>query len=87
LPRLAIGRDEFIRRLSERGVGTSVHFIPLHRQPYWRDRYGLSAAAFPRAEAAFHRVVSLPLYSAMTEDEVEYVVEAVKDILNAETRA
>jgi dTDP-4-amino-4,6-dideoxygalactose transaminase len=85
--RLAIDRDAFIRQLSERGVGTSVHFIPLHRQPYWRDTYGLRAEQFPRAEAAFHRVVSLPLYSAMSDDEVEYVVDAVTDILAAGYRA
>jgi dTDP-4-amino-4,6-dideoxygalactose transaminase len=84
--RLAIDRDTFIRRLSERGVGTSVHFIPLHRQPYWRDTYGLRAEQFPQAEAAFQRVVSLPMYSAMSNDEVEYVVDAVTDVLAAGVR-
>lgn len=59
-----------------------MHFIPLHRQPYWRDRYGLCVDNFPDSEAAFTTNVSLPIYSAMTNPEVDPVIEAVKDVLS-----
>lgn len=70
-------RDQFIRDLSERGIGTSVHFIPLHLQPYWRDRRGLTPERFPNASAQFERVISLPIFSSMTDDQVARVVDAV----------
>lgn len=73
-------RDAFIEGLSDRGVGSSVHFIPLHMQPYWRDRGQLRAEAFPVASEQFERVVSLPIYSSMTDAEVARVVEAVLSV-------
>lgn len=79
--RLRFDRDEFIARMAETNIGTSVHFIPLHRQPYWRDRYGLRPEQFPNSEAAYERAVSLPLYSALTDSEVERIVVTVRDIL------
>ena len=78
---LPFSRDEFIARLAAAGVGTSVHFIPLHLQPYWRDRYGLSPSDFPAASERFRRIVSLPIYPAMTDAEVERVVGAVRGLL------
>ncbi|WP_312854384.1 DegT/DnrJ/EryC1/StrS family aminotransferase [Paludibacterium denitrificans] len=48
-----ISRDDFILKMSEKGIGTSVHFIPLHRQPVWRDGYQLTPEQFPAADAAF----------------------------------
>lgn len=76
-----VSRDRFIERMGEEGVGTSVHFIPLHLQPYWRDTYALSPAMFPVASAEFERSVSLPIFSAMTDDDVEHVVDAVTAVL------
>lgn len=81
LEQLAIDRNQFIELMAEQGIGTSVHFIPLHRQPYWRDQYKLIPEQFPYAERAFQQCVSLPLYSAMTDEEVERVIETVNDIL------
>lgn len=78
-----ISRDEFIRRMSEEGVGTSVHFIPLHVQPYWRDRYGFSADDFPVAYETYRRAVSLPIYPAMSDQDVEKVIAAVRHVLGA----
>lgn len=78
---LAFSRDEFIARLAAAGVGTSVHFIPLHLQPYWRDRYGLAPADFPVADDRFRRIVSLPIYPAMTDAEVARVIAAVRGLL------
>ena len=82
---LAITRDEFIARLAEAGIGTSVHFIPLHLQPYWRDRYTLRPEDFPVAHRQFQRIVSLPIYPAMTDGEVARVIEAVTSLLESAT--
>ncbi|MEW6221013.1 MAG: DegT/DnrJ/EryC1/StrS family aminotransferase [Thermodesulfobacteriota bacterium] len=81
LPSLAIGRDRFIELMCEAGIGTSVHFIPLHLQPYWRDRYGLQPEDFPEAYGVYQRAVSLPIYPKMTDEDVERVIAAVRGIL------
>lgn len=76
-----IGRDALIARLAERGIGTSVHFIPLHRQPYWRDSCGLRATDFPVAEAAFEAMLTLPLYTRMSDADQERVIAALHELL------
>jgi dTDP-4-amino-4,6-dideoxygalactose transaminase len=76
-----IGRDAFIDRLSEYGIGTSVHYIPLHRHPYWRDRYRLLPEHFPEADAAYQRMVSLPLYTRMTDDDQSRVIRVLREVL------
>jgi len=81
LEQLRITRDQFINLMAERGIGTSVHFIPLHLQPYWRNRYDFRPESFPAATAAFERVVSLPIYTRMTDSDVARVAEAVRAIL------
>lgn len=75
-------RARFIERLSEAGIGTSVHYIPLHRQPYWRDRYNLDPAAYPQADLAYHQLVSLPLYTKMSLSDVDRVVSAIRRTLD-----
>lgn len=77
-----ISRDRFIELMAEEGIGCSVHFIPLHLHPYWRDTYKLKPQDFPNALAVYERAVSLPLYTKMTEKDQKRVVEAVKGILN-----
>ncbi|MFT3777431.1 MAG: DegT/DnrJ/EryC1/StrS family aminotransferase [Ottowia sp.] len=74
-----VTRDEVIQSLSDAGIGTSVHYVPLHRQPYWRDRYGLTPEQFPVAEAAYQRMFSIPLFTAMSDDEQGRVIAALKD--------
>lgn len=81
LERLKVNRAEFIERLKSEGIGTSVHFIPLHRQPYYRDRFGFQPADFPVADAAYERLISLPLYTRMTERDVDDVIEAVRRVV------
>ena len=76
-----IGRDELIAGMYERGIGCSVHYIPLHLQPYWRDRYGLSPADFPNSQRLFERCVSLPLYTRMTDADQRRVIEALWALL------
>jgi dTDP-4-amino-4,6-dideoxygalactose transaminase len=77
----SVERDEFIDRMAMEGVGCSVHFIPLHRQPYWRERYGLRDADFPVATTEFTRVVSLPLFSSMDDGQLDRVIQAVRTVL------
>lgn len=81
LENISMGRDRFIELMAEKGIGTSVHFIPLHIHPYWRDRYGFQPEDFPNAYHAYERAVSLPIYPKMTEGDVERVIAAVKEIL------
>ena len=77
-----IGRDELIRELSERGIGTSVHFIPLHRQPVWRDSCRLRPEQFPAAEAAFQSMVSLPLYTKMSDADQQRTIANLRELLS-----
>jgi dTDP-4-amino-4,6-dideoxygalactose transaminase len=76
-----VSRDVFIERLFAAGIGCSVHYIPLHLQPYWRDRYGLRAEHFPQSQHAYERMVSLPMYSSMSEAQVARVAQAVRQAL------
>jgi dTDP-4-amino-4,6-dideoxygalactose transaminase len=77
----AIERDRFIERLFDAGIGCSVHYIPLHLHPYWRDRYALRPDQFPQAQKAYERILSLPLYTRMSDADVQRVVDAVRSIL------
>jgi dTDP-4-amino-4,6-dideoxygalactose transaminase len=81
LDRLRIGRDRFIERMADRGIETSVHFIPLHIHPYWKKKYGFRPDDFPVALETYRSCVSLPIYTRMTDADVERVIEAVKEIL------
>jgi dTDP-4-amino-4,6-dideoxygalactose transaminase len=78
-----IGRDRLIEALYAAGIGCSVHYIPLHLQPYWRDRYGLRPGQFPNSQRAYERMLSLPLYTRMTEGDVERVARALRSALRA----
>jgi dTDP-4-amino-4,6-dideoxygalactose transaminase len=78
-----ITRDAFIEALFDAGIGCSVHYIPLHQQPYWRERYGLKAEDFPHSQRAFERTATLPLYTRMTLEDVERVALAVRRALCA----
>jgi len=73
-----IERDRFIERLFDAGIGCSVHYIPLHLHPYWRDRYELKPTQFPHSQHAYERMVSLPLYTRMGYDDVARVADAVR---------
>ncbi len=82
-----MGRDEFINQLSARGIGCSVHFIPLHLHPYWREAYNLHPTQFPNAQQAYERSVSLPIYTRMTGADQTRVIEAVSDVLSIDSQA
>ncbi|MEP7045386.1 MAG: DegT/DnrJ/EryC1/StrS aminotransferase family protein [Ilumatobacteraceae bacterium] len=80
LDRLTIDRSAFIDELGRHNIGTSVHFIPVHTHPYYRDRYGYEPTDFPVAWGEFQRLISLPLNPRMTPDDAHDVVEAVREI-------
>ena len=81
LPAAGLARDHFIERLFALGIGCSVHYIPLHLQPYWRERYSLRAQGFPASQHAYEQMLSLPIYSAMTSAQVDRVIAAVRGLL------
>jgi dTDP-4-amino-4,6-dideoxygalactose transaminase len=81
LERLNIDRGQFIEALRKENIGTSVHFIPLHLHPYYRERYGFKKGDFPVAESLYEGIVSLPLYPRMTVEDVEDVIEAVGKVV------
>ena len=76
-----MNRDELIQFLSDKKIGTSVHYVPLHRQPYWRDRYTLGPEMFPVSDAAYTSMLSIPLYTAMTDVQQDRVIEALLEAL------
>lgn len=74
---IGIGRDQFIEKLGAAGVGTSVHFIPVHTHPYYRETFGYKPEDFPVALDLYQRSISLPIYSRMSESDVDTVIDAV----------
>lgn len=86
LDRLSIGRAAFIEDLRARNIGASVHFIPLHIQPFYRDRYGYKPEDFPVALREYERMISLPLNPSMSDQDADDVIEAVLAIVDRNRR-
>jgi dTDP-4-amino-4,6-dideoxygalactose transaminase len=86
LETLLIDRARFVEELKKRNIGTSVHFIPLHMHPYYRQLYSFTTEQFPHASTEYLREISLPIYSRLTANDVEDVIDAVADILMQYTR-
>jgi dTDP-4-amino-4,6-dideoxygalactose transaminase len=86
LDALEISRDRFIEELATRNIGTSVHFIPIHVHPYYRDKYAYAPDDFPVAYASFCRMLSLPLHPQLSDQDVADVIEAVLDVVRAHRR-
>jgi perosamine synthetase len=86
LQRLKISRREFIEELRSENIGASVHFIPLHLQPFYRDTFGYRAEDFPNASAVYERIISLPIYPNMTDTDVDDVIRAVTRIVERNRR-
>jgi dTDP-4-amino-4,6-dideoxygalactose transaminase len=80
LEKFTITRDQFINALNHENIGTSVHFIPLHRHPFYNIKYSLKSFEFPNAEEIYHQEISLPLYPLMTTSDADDVVLAVEKI-------
>lgn len=82
---VSINRDHLIDSLAKMNIGTSVHFIPLHLMPYYRERYGYKNGDLPVTEAVFSRIISLPLYPRLSDKDVDYICENIITIINRET--
>jgi dTDP-4-amino-4,6-dideoxygalactose transaminase len=80
LENLFIERSHFIEELKLKGVGCSVHWMPLHLHPYYRKQYGYHEGIFPKAENLWLRQISLPIFPSMTDEEISYVIEAVEEV-------
>jgi perosamine synthetase len=78
---LAITRDQCIEALKAQGIGTSVHFIPLHLHPFYRNTFGYVPGDFPNATEVYQRMISLPIYPKMTDTDVDHVIGAVRNIV------
>lgn len=86
LDQLTIDRSEFIDQLRQMNIGASVHFIPVHLHPFYRDRFGYRHGDLPRSEAIYDRLLSLPLYPAMLDQDINDVIEAVHHIISNNRR-
>jgi dTDP-4-amino-4,6-dideoxygalactose transaminase len=86
LAQLTIDRAIFIEKLKELNIGASVHFIPLHRQPFYRDQFDYKVGDLPQADGLYESVLSLPLYPRMSEADVSDVIEAVYQIASTHRR-
>ncbi|MDT5269262.1 MAG: hypothetical protein QOH49_1448 [Acidobacteriota bacterium] len=86
LERLSVGRAEVFQRLRSEGIGVNVHYIPVHLHPFYRERFGTGPGLCPVAEDAYERIVTLPLFPAMTDADVDAVIEAVRGVEEAYVR-
>jgi dTDP-4-amino-4,6-dideoxygalactose transaminase len=78
---LRIDRNAFIEELKNRNIGTSVHYVPVHMHPFYRDKYGYRQEDIPVAADAYSRMLSLPLHAGLSDDDVDDVVQAVRDLV------
>jgi dTDP-4-amino-4,6-dideoxygalactose transaminase len=81
LERLRRGRRGIYDELRARKVGVNVHYIPIHLHPYYRRQFGYRPGDYPRAEAYYASALSLPLYPKMTEEEIDWVILSLRDVL------
>jgi perosamine synthetase len=77
--KLPLDRARAFQALRRRGLGVNVHYLPVHLHPFYRERFGTGPGLCPAAEAAYEEILSLPLFPAMTDEQVETVIEAVKE--------
>lgn len=76
-----VNRDELIQILVDNKIGTSVHYVPLHRHPYWRDKYNLSNEDFPVSDSAYLAMLSIPLYTSMSDEQQNRVISVLQETL------
>jgi UDP-4-amino-4,6-dideoxy-N-acetyl-beta-L-altrosamine transaminase len=79
--KIGITRDVFMKKLTEKGVGTQVHYIPVHTQPWYRKNFGYKNGDLPIAEKYYEKALSLPLYPAMSDDDVYFVIKSIMELL------
>ncbi len=74
-------RKDFMKKLADKGIGTQVHYIPVHTQPYYKTYYGYKVGDYPIAEKYYERALSIPLYPAMSDSDVKTVINAIREII------
>lgn len=79
--KLSVERNKFIELLREKNIGTTVNFIPVHLHPYYKQTYGYNEGSFPVAEKVYQNIITLPLFTKMTADDVKYVADSIKEII------
>lgn len=84
--RLRIDRNEFIKRLNAAGIGTSVHYTPLHMHPYYRDKWGYQPGDLPVAQSVYNRIISLPLHPRLSRADTDFVIDTVRQIVTENRR-
>jgi perosamine synthetase len=83
LDQLQADRETVFEALQAEGVGVNVHYIPVHLQPYYRNNFGTELGFCPKTEAAYERILTLPVFPRMTESDVDDVIEAVQKVIPA----
>jgi dTDP-4-amino-4,6-dideoxygalactose transaminase len=83
---LELNRGQFIEALKQEGIGTSVHFIPLHLHPYYRNTFGYKPEDFPHASTVYEKIVSLPIFPKMSTADTNHVIETVRNIIEQHRR-
>lgn len=78
---LRIGRNDFIEELKNRNIGTSVHYLPVHMHPFYRDKYGYRPEDNPVAADSYGRMLSLPLHAGLSDEDVDDVIQAVRELV------
>ena len=86
LQKLSTDRAQIFRALRAENIGVNVHYIPVHRHPYYRDRFGYKGGEFPVAEDAYERLISLPMFHGMSDQDVNDVIEAVRKVVGSYSR-
>ncbi len=84
---LGVNRNQFIEELKKLGIGTSVHFIPLHFHPYYSRTYGYREEQFPNANDAYARCISLPIFPDMSDAEIQRVISSVKAVVQGNLKS
>ena len=80
---LDIDRTTLFTNLREKGIGVNVHYIPVHLHPFYREKFHTGTGLCPAAEAAYEQIISLPIFPCMTDIDVENVIVAVLEVLEA----
>jgi len=86
LEELTVSRNEFIEHLNGAGIGTSVHYLPLHMHPMYRERFGYAREDLPNAASLFDRIISMPIHPGMSQEDVDHVTETVRQLVESHRR-
>jgi perosamine synthetase len=81
LDNLSVDRDIIYKKLKERGIGTNVHYLPIHLHPYYKNRFGTGEGLCPAAENVYKQIITLPIYPTLTDEQIDKVISTVKEVL------